>query len=57
MKTEEKFSENPIEEAEFIDNEIDFEYKGERLANDILKGYVFEDEEEQIPLKVIEPKK
>ncbi|MFJ1492374.1 type VI secretion system tube protein TssD [Capnocytophaga canis] len=40
-----------------IDDEIDFEYKGKRLENDILKGYIFEnDEEERISLKVVEPK-
>ncbi|GIZ15261.1 type VI secretion system tube protein TssD [Capnocytophaga catalasegens] len=47
------------EEADLVltDEKIDFEYKGKRLENDILKGYIFEnDEEEQIPLKVVEPK-
>ena len=48
------------EESDLVltDEEIDFEYDGERLTDDILKEYIFEnDEEEQIPLKVIEPKK
>ena len=48
------------EECDLVltDEEIDFEYDGERLVDDILKEYIFEnDEEEQIPLKVIEPKK
>lgn len=43
---------------DLTDNEIDFEYKGERLENDILKGYIFQNETlERIKLKVIEQKK
>ena len=43
---------------DLTDNEIDFEYKGERLENDILKGYIFQNEIlERIKLKVIEQKK
>jgi len=42
---------------DLTDNEIDFEYKGERLEYDILKGYIFQNEAlERIKLKVIEQK-
>ena len=44
-------------DLDLTDNEIDFEYKGERLENDILKGYVFKnDKTERIKLKIIEQK-
>lgn len=43
---------------DLTDNEIDFEYNGGRLENDILKGYVFKnDKTERIKLKIIEQKK
>jgi len=42
---------------DLTDDEIDFEYNGERLENDILKGYVFKnDKTEHIKLKIIEQK-
>ena len=42
---------------DLTDNEIDFEYNGERLKNDILKEYVFKDDKtERIKLKIIEQK-
>ena len=42
---------------DLTDDEIDFEYKGERLEDDILKGYVFKnDKTEHIKLKIIEQK-
>ncbi|WP_238426214.1 PAAR domain-containing protein [Capnocytophaga genosp. AHN8471] len=44
-------------DLDLTDNEIDFEYKGEHLKNDILKGYVFQNNEiEHIKLKIIEQK-
>ena len=44
-------------DLDLTDNEIDFEYNGERLKNDILKGYVFKDDKtERIKLKIIEQK-
>ena len=42
---------------DLTDDEIDFEYDGERLENDILKGYVFKNNKtERIKLKIIEQK-
>lgn len=44
-------------DLDLTDNEIDFEYNDERLENDILKGYVFQnDKTERIKLKIIEQK-
>ena len=44
-------------DLDLTDNEIDFEYNGEHLENDILKGYVFKnDKTERIKLKIIEQK-
>ena len=44
-------------DLDLTDNEIDFEYKGEHLKNDILKGYVFQNNEiEHIKLKIVEQK-
>ena len=44
-------------DLDLTDNEIDFEYKGERLENDILKGYIFQNNEiEHIKLKIVEQK-
>ncbi|AWL77994.1 hypothetical protein [Capnocytophaga canimorsus] len=44
-------------DLDLSDDEIDFEYQGERLVNDVLKGYIFEnDKQEKIPLKVVAPK-
>lgn len=44
-------------DLDLSDDEIDFEYQGERLVDDILKGYIFEnDKQEEIPLKVVTPK-
>ena len=44
-------------DLDLTDNEIDFEYKGERLEDDILKGYIFQNNEiEHIKLKIIEQK-
>ena len=44
-------------DLDLTDNEIDFEYNGEHLKNDILKGYVFQNNEiERIKLKIIEQK-
>lgn len=44
-------------DLDLSDDEIDFEYQGERLVDDVLKGYIFEnDKQEEIPLKIITPK-
>ena len=44
-------------DLDLTDNETDFEYKGERLENDILKGYIFQNNEiEHIKLKIVEQK-
>ena len=44
-------------DLDLTDNEIDFEYNDEHLKNDILKGYVFQNNEiEHIKLKIIEQK-
>ena len=44
-------------DLDLTDNEIDFEYNGKRLENDILKGYIFQNNEiERIKLKIIEQK-
>ena len=44
-------------DLDLTDNEIDFEYNGEHLKNDILKGYVFKNDKiERIKLKIIEQK-
>lgn len=44
-------------DLDLTDNEIDFEYNGEHLKNDILKGYIFQNNEiEHIKLKIIEQK-
>ncbi|WP_444542244.1 bacteriophage T4 gp5 trimerisation domain-containing protein, partial [Capnocytophaga stomatis] len=44
-------------DLDLSDDEIDFEYQGKRLVDDILKGYIFEnDKQEKIPLKVVTPK-
>ena len=42
-------------DLDLTDNEIDFEYNGERLENDILKSYVFQNDKiERIKLRIIE---
>jgi len=44
-------------DLDLTDNETDFEYNGERLENDILKGYIFQNNEiEHIKLKIVEQK-
>jgi hypothetical protein len=44
-------------DLDLTDDEIDFEYKGKRLENDILKGYIFQNNEiEHIKLKIVEQK-
>lgn len=44
-------------DLDLTDNEIDFEYNGEHLKNDILKGYIFQNNEiEHIKLKIVEQK-
>ena len=42
-------------DLDLTDNEIDFEYNGELLENDILKSYVFQNDKiERIKLRIIE---